>query len=204
LDASSVDDAGGRGNPVIEAIRSRRSVRKMRTDLLPTKEQIETILEAAIWAPNHHLTEPWRFVVIAGDERSRLGDALAEALLSTFPDTIPEKLEMERLKPLSAPVIVTMVASPQTGPKIVPQEELVAAGAALQNMLLAAHSLGMSSMVRTGVHGFSERMKGYFGMKEGESLVGMVYLGYPAEASPIGKRSGHREKTSWRGTLPLQ
>jgi nitroreductase len=205
LDASSSasfssddNDAPGGVNPVIQAIRSRRSIRKMLTDS-PTKEQVATILEAATWAPNHHLTEPWRFVVIASDERRRLGDALAEALLLTSPETPHEKVEMERAKPLTAPVIIAMVASPQVGPKIVPQEELIAAGAALQNMLLAAHALGLSTMVRTGVHGFSDRMRLYFEMNEGESLVGMVYLGYPSERPPLGKRSGYHNKTNWRG-----
>jgi len=199
LGASSGRGAVREVNPVIEAIKTRRSNRKVRADLMLTKEQIETIMEAATWAPTHHLTEPWRFVVIAGDERGVLGRALAEALLSTFPDSPPEKLQTERERPLTAPVIVTMVSSPHAGPKIVQQEELIAAGAALQNMLLAAHSLGISTTVRTGVHGFSERMRRYFEMKDGESLVGMVYLGYPSEPPPVGKRTGYRDKTNWRG-----
>ena len=67
-------------NPVIDAIRSRRSVRIMRTDVVPSRDQIEAIVEAATWAPNHHLTEPWRFVIITGYGRNRLGEVLAQAL----------------------------------------------------------------------------------------------------------------------------
>ncbi len=186
-------------NPVIEAIRSRRSIRKMRLDLSPTREQVTEIIEAATWAPNHHLTEPWRFIVIAGEERRRLGEALAEAMVLVFPDTPKEKLELERTKPLSAPVILTVVSAVRVGPKILEQEELIAAGAALQNVLLAAQALGLSTMVRTGAHSYSERMRRFLELREDESLVGMVYLGYGSEPQPIGKRTDLQEKTVWRG-----
>ncbi|MDA4135271.1 MAG: nitroreductase [Thaumarchaeota archaeon] len=186
-------------NPVIEAIRSRRSIRKMRLDLSPTREQVTEIIEAATWAPNHHLTEPWRFIVIAGEERRRLGEALAEAMVLVFPDTPKEKLELERAKPLSAPVILTVVSAVRVGPKILEQEELIAAGAALQNVLLAAQALGLSTMVRTGAHSYSERMRRFLELREDESLVGMVYLGYGSEPQPIGKRTDPQEKTVWRG-----
>lgn len=186
-------------NPVIEAIRSRRSIRKMRPDLSPTREQVADIIEAATWAPNHNLTEPWRFIVIAGEERSRLGDALAEALVLAFPDTPKEKLELERTKPLSAPVILTVISAAKAGPKILEREELIAAGAALQNVLLAAQALGLSTMVRTGAHSYSERMRQYLGLGEGESLVGMVYLGYGSEPQPVGNRTDPEQKTVWRG-----
>lgn len=170
----------------------------MHSDRVPTKEQVSVLIEAATWAPNHHLTEPWRFIVFAGSERTGLGDALAGALASTFPDTPKERLELERIKPLSAPVVLTVISAAKKGPKIVEREELVAAGAALQNILLAAHATGLSTMVRTGVHAYSDGMRTFFGLREGESLVGMVYLGYASEPSPTGKRSDPSLATEWR------
>jgi nitroreductase len=189
-------------NPVVEAIKSRRSIRKMRSDLSPTREQVVMLVEAAAWAPNHYLTEPWRFIVITGEERTKLGDALAASLAHKFPDTPEEKVELERVKPLSAPVILTVIAATKVGPKIVEQEELIAAGAALQNILLAAQSAGLSTMVRTGAHAYTERMRRFFGLKKGESLVGMVYVGYGSETQPIGRRTDPMAKTVWRGTWP--
>ena len=191
--------AGGPLNPILDAIHSRRNTKKLRAEPPPTREQIETIIEAATWAPNHHMTEPWRFVVVGGEERRRLGDALTEALMSTFPETTKQMQDIERVKPLDAPVIVTVIASPKMGPKIVAQEEMIAAGAALQNALLAAESMGLGTMIRTGLHGFSERMREYFDMKQGESLVGMVYVGYTSEAPQAKTRTDYREKTIWRG-----
>ncbi|MBW7457383.1 nitroreductase family protein, partial [Paenibacillus sepulcri] len=61
---------------IIEAIHTRRSIGRVKEDPI-AKEQIETILEAGIWAPNHRLTQPWRFFVMSGDGRNRLGDAYA-------------------------------------------------------------------------------------------------------------------------------
>lgn len=184
-------------NPVIEAIKSRRSIRKMKPDPPVTKEQVETILEAAVWAPNHYLTEPWRFVVLMGDERAKLGDAMSKALMA-FGSPTPEQLDIERKRPLNASAIIALISTPKSNPKIVPQEEMVAAGAALQNMLLAAHSLGLGAMVRTGSHAYSETIRKFFAMTEAERLVGLVYLGHILEPPPPGKRAGISEKVTWR------
>ncbi|MDA4113158.1 MAG: nitroreductase [Thaumarchaeota archaeon] len=185
-------------NPVIDAIRSRRTVKKMDTERSPTKDQIDAIIEAAMWAPNHHMTEPWRFVVVSGQGRRRLGEALAAASLSGPGERpVPERVEIERSKPLAAPVIVALISSPQVGEKIVPQEELIAAGAALQNMLLAAHSLGLGSFVRTGLLAYSDEVRHLFGINEREVLVGMVYLGYVAGPVTPGRRSPAEGKVTW-------
>ena len=196
-------------NQVIETIRSRRSIRKMREDP-PTREQIEQILEASTWAPNHFLTEPWRFVVISGEERKKLGDVLAQAVASKMPQQKTEdpeqqkrdeeQLRAEREKPLSAPVIIAAIFSPRNDEaKIVQQEELVAAGAALQNLLLAAHSLGLGAIIRTGKQAYAEQVRSYLGIREKESLLGLVFLGYPSEPPRPTKRTPIDAKVQWRG-----
>ncbi|MGI0091279.1 MAG: nitroreductase family protein [Nitrososphaerales archaeon] len=191
---------------VIESIRSRRSVRKMTGDV-PPREQIEQILEAASWAPNHHLTEPWRFIVIARDERKKLGEVLAEAVANKTQKTEDpeqkkrdeEQLRVEREKPLSAPVVIAAIFSPKDEAKVIPQEELVAAGAALQNLLIAAHSLVLGTMIRTGRHSYAEQVRAFLGLNEKESLLGLVYLGYPSEPPKQTKRTPIDVKVEWRG-----
>lgn len=187
-------------NPVLEAITSRRSAKKLLSDSPVSRELVETIIEAATWAPNHHMTEPWRFVVMAGDGRIRLGEAMSAALGSSAQGTTQERLDAERNKPLGASVIIALISSPKIGPNFVPQEEIVAAGAALQNMLLAAHSLGLGSMVRTGLHVYSNVMSRFFELNEHESVVGLVYLGNVAEPPPQGRRSGIAGRVEWRLT----
>ena len=189
-------------NPVIEAIKSRRSVKNVNLEEIPPQHLIIEILEAATWAPNHHLTEPWRFVVIARGERQRLGDSMAEALRSkmkTDDPRVEDVLKVEREKALRAPVIIAVISSPKPGEKIVPQEELIAVGAALQNILLAAHSLGLGAIVRTGPNSYLDPVRSYFGLQDNESLVGLVYLGYPLETPAPSKRSPLETKVQWRG-----
>jgi len=177
-------------------------VKNVDKEKMPDQHLISEILEAATWAPNHHMTEPWRFVVIAKEERLRLGDAMAEALRTKMQTDVPraeEVLKLEREKTLRSPVIIALISSQMVGEKIVPQEEMVAAGAALQNMLLAAHSLGLGAMVRTGAHSYLPPVRAYFGLQEKESLVGLVYLGYPIEPPGVSKRSPLEGKVEWRG-----
>jgi len=187
-------------NPIIEAIKSRRSARILKQDTVPSRDLIESVIDAAIWAPNHHLTEPWRFVVITGDQRMRLGEALAKALKNdpTQKQINEEMLRVEREKPLRAPVIIAVISSPREEEKIVQQEEVVAGGAALQNMLLAAHSLGFGTMIKTGSHAYLEPVREYLGLKGKESLIGFVYLGYPIEPPRPSKRSPLGSKVEWR------
>jgi nitroreductase len=167
----------------------------------PSRELVEKVLDAAIWAPNHHLTEPWRFVVLAGGERRQLGDRLSSALEQQIQSEQQkdELLKSEREKPLSAPVIIAMIFSPKDGAKIIPQEELVAAGASLENALLAAHSLGLGTFVRTGSHAYSETIRRYLEMKDKESLLAFIYLGYPAEPARPTSRTPVAAKIAWRG-----
>jgi nitroreductase len=169
----------------------------------PSREIIEEILEAATWAPNHHLTEPWRFVVIANEDRLKLGEAMAEALENTLKKDDPrneEILKAEKQKPLRSPVIIAVVLSPKTGEeKIVELEETVAAGAALQNLLLAAHALGLGTMVRTGKHSFEEPVRKYLKMTEKEKLVGLVYTGYASEPGRPTNRKPVDAQAEWRG-----
>ena len=103
-------------NEVIDAIRMRRTVKKMDPARAPPRAELEAIMEAASWAPNHHMTEPWRFVVLEKDARRRLGVVLADALGGASAGPVPdERLEKERDKPLSTPVVIALIGSPGRG-----------------------------------------------------------------------------------------
>ncbi|MGH7417826.1 MAG: nitroreductase family protein, partial [Candidatus Rokuibacteriota bacterium] len=78
---------------VIEAIKARRSIPKLRPDAVP-REIIEQMLEAAVWAPNHRLTEPWRFYVLTGDAKRRFAEIRRRFRAATFPN--PEAPEAVR------------------------------------------------------------------------------------------------------------
>lgn len=187
-------------NPVIETIKARRSTRQFKEEL-PERSVIEQIIEASTYAPNHHLTEPWRFVVVSGEARIRLGEAMAASLREKESMSAPSAsgVELEKKKPLRAPVIICLVCSPQlSNEKVLVQEETVACGAALQNMLLAIQSLGLASWVRTGASAYSEAVRQYLNLEPNEFLIGMVYIGIQAEPPPSSKRSAASSKVIWQ------
>lgn len=185
---------------VWQAIRGRRSVGVMKPDA-PPREWIEQILEAATWAPSHHRTEPWRFFVLTGEARKRLGEVIAdivrERLNDSEMDEAKAQLERERNKPLRAPVIIAVAVSPSDDPKVMELEELEAVACAVQNMMLAAHALGLGTIWRTGQIAYEPRLRTFFGLTGREKLLGFVYVGFPKGPLPEGKRIPVAEKTVW-------
>jgi nitroreductase len=187
---------------VFETIKRRRSIGKM-TGERPSREQIERLLEAATHAPNHHKVQPWKFIVLAGKARERLGAVMAESLAGRLEETASDKaqavLNKERTKLLRAPVIIVVVAEPPHQPKVLEIENIEATAAAVQNMLLAAEELGLACMWRTGDAAYDPRVKQWLGLAPGEHIVSMLYVGFPAiprlERVPI----PFKEKTTWLG-----
>ncbi|MDB4896571.1 MAG: nitroreductase, partial [Firmicutes bacterium] len=159
------------------------------------------ILEAGTWAPNHHHTEPWRFFVLTGEGRKPLGRVMAAVAAEKMDDPeSPEnqaRLQNEEAKALRAPVIIAVTAHPAGKPNVVREEEIAATSAAVQNMLLAAHGLGLGAVWRTGPAAQHPRTNELFGLEPGEELVGFVYMGYPDMEAPRRHRASVADKTTW-------
>lgn len=181
----------------IEAILTRHSVPKVTEQALPRGE-IEKLLEAAVRAPTHHLTQPWRFVVLAGSARDELGTAWVAGQEKTGKDTTGLAEKTRR-----APVIICVIDSPHLdNPKCVEVEEHYAVGAAMQNVLLAAHALGLGAMIRTGTCATFEEVRNFLGVGDDETIAGLIYVGYPAPEDagrPMARRTPATEVTEWRG-----
>jgi nitroreductase len=179
-----------------EAIMTRRSVPQLEGS--PSREAVERLLRAAVRAPTHHLTQPWRFVVLTGDARGELGDTWAAGVAGRGQD--PAGV---RAKCFRAPVIICIIERPKTHlPKVVDIEEHHATGAAMQNMLLAAHDCGLGAMLRTGPAATLPEVRAYLGVTEDEIIAGFIYLGYPPqgdELRPMTRRSDPDDVTEWRG-----
>src|SRR5512133_1190526 len=91
----------------LEAIFTRQSTPKLLPDPVP-QELIERVLAAAVQAPNHYRVRPWRFVVLRGQARDRLGSLFGEILHQKQADISEPALEKERAKPLRAPVLIAV------------------------------------------------------------------------------------------------
>jgi len=185
-------------NPVLDAIRGRRSIGKM-TDETPDRSLIRQVLEAAIWAPNHHLTEPWRFFVLQGESRADLGRVMGDIAAKREADPARQHAVATKAaaKPLRAPCVIAIAVEPADDGSIPEIEEIAAGSAAVQNMLLAAHSLGLAAIWRSGWVAFEPEIAAHFNLPPHARMLGFVYLGYPAMDAPARQRRPIDEVTTW-------
>jgi nitroreductase len=190
---------------VFEAIESRRSIGKMKGDPV-SRGHVERILESAIHAPNHGITEPWRFYVFAGKGRGKLARARAElAEIQAEEEGEDEELaagriSRERKKAFRAPVIVAVI-SVAGRDEVETLENYAACAAAVQNMQLTAHSLGLGAMWRTGVHAYHDYMRDFFDLGEGDHVVAYLYIGYPDMDEQRRRRKPVEQFTTWYGEV---
>ena len=193
--------AGHPQHPVLAAIRDRRSIGRVRPER-PDRATIARLLEAATWAPNHRLTQPWRFVVLAGEARNALGETIGRAQAARHPEGSEDAAVAYAKaagKPLRAPVVIAVAVEPTVAPKVVEIEEVTAGAAAIQNLLLAAHAEGLAAIWRTGDPCYDPAVKAHLGLPEGAFVLGFVYLGYPDGAPPTRERIPAPALTRWLG-----
>jgi nitroreductase len=185
---------------IFEAIHSRQSIGNVEPDAVP-REVIEKMLSAAVQAPNHYKVRPWRFVVLTGKGRERLGEVMVETARQKFSDlpqeTLTKALEKERSKPLRAPLLVAVGVDKPSEPKVLDIENVCAAAAACQNLLLAAHGLGLAAKWRTGDMALDPRVKEFLGFSADQHLIAFLYIGYPADELESVQRPSFEDRTVW-------
>jgi nitroreductase len=164
-------------NRVIDLIRSRVSCPKL-GGLAPNKEELEAILSCAVRAPDHARLKPWHFHVVQGDALVRLGNVFANEAEADGCGAV-DKLTKCRNMPLRAPMMIVAVCEPALNSKVPIEEQVLAVGAAIQNMQIAISSLDYGSIWRTGVMAESAQVKEAFGLSAQGSIVGFVYVGQP-------------------------
>lgn len=187
----------------LEAIAGRQSLIKFLPDR-PSADAIQTLLGAAVRAPNHHRNEPWRFIVLAGTARERLGDAFAVCARAHSKldagATLDAVVAAERAKALRSPVIVVVACVRNEHPKAMAIEDVEATAAAVENLLLAAHAMGLAAAWRTGKPAYDADVKRHLGLRAEDDIVAFVYLGYPiAERPPMTTRGPIESVTRWDG-----
>jgi len=180
---------------VLEAIRT-RVMRPKVGAAEPSKADLEELLEAAVRAPTHHLTEPWRFYVLSGESRGLLANAIAAASIDAGTDEDAARADAEK-KVGRAPVIVVFTCLPGDAPDVVEQEEIASVAMAIENFLLAAHAKGFGAMLRTGSAAYHPAIREQLGLADAETVVGFVYLGYPEGQRALTERTAASERTTW-------
>ena len=170
----------------------------------PDDEALGRILAAGASAPDHGRLRAWRFIVVRGDARERLGEVFAEALRNRQPDAPEAALEQERQRPLRAPLVVALAARiDPRHPKIPEIEQILSAGAAAQNVLLASHALGFGAKWLTGAAAYDDHVKGALGLEPGDRLIGFLHIGTVAGEAPRVPHADPREHIlEWRDAPP--
>lgn len=167
----------------LDALLTRRSGALL-TDPAPDDEALATMLRAGMRAADHGRLQPWRFIVLRGAAREKLGEVIVESVLRQEPDAPAALLKREREKPLRAPLILVVAAETIESHKVPVIEQVLAAGAAAQNVLLAAYAMGFGAMWRTGAPAYDSHVKNALGLKRGDQIVGFLYIGTPAAPLP--------------------
>jgi nitroreductase len=181
---------------LFEAIHGRTTVKQVKPDALP-RDLIEKLLSAGAQAPNHHKVRPWRFVVLTGDGRKKLGDVMSASFLDRNPGAPAEGVDKIRALPLRAPVVIAVGVDKPADTKIIEVENIAAASAACQNILLAAHALGLGAIWRTGEWARDAKVKEFFGFAEDQHIVGFIYVGYPDVMPEPYTRIGFEDRVTW-------
>ena len=166
-------------------------------DQSPSHAEIEELLELAVRAPNHHRTEPWRFHVLEGEAKHRLAHAMIDEAVEAGTDEARAEEDAAK-KVARAPMIVVFTVIPSTDEKVVEQEEIVSVAMAMQNFLLGAYAKGLGAMLRTGTTAYHASIARHLDLEPNESVVGFVYIGYPAGDREPTPRTSASERTRWR------
>lgn len=180
----------------LDVIFTRHSISKVRPDPVP-RELVEKMLSAAAQAPNHFRVRPWRFIVLTGDARSRLGEVMAQAHHARHPNATAAELNIERARPLRAPVIVAVGVDKPAESKVIEIENVCAAASAAQNILLTAHAIGLGAMWRTGPNATEPAVKKFLGLEPDQHLIAFIYVGYPEILPEPPERPSHEDRTVW-------
>ncbi len=184
----------------IDLLRNRRSARRL-VEPGPDEASLGLMLASAVRAPDHGRLRPWRFLLIRGNAREHFGALLAGHLARRQPAASAESLERERQKAMRAPAIIVVAAMLRAEARVPRIEQVLAAGAAAEHIMLAAQALGFGAMWKTGDAAYDPQIKAALGLDSGDDIVGFLYVGsVPPESGSEPERPDWRACTSdWAG-----
>jgi nitroreductase len=183
---------------VSDAISTRRSIKRF-TSRSVTREEMETLLAAAVAAPNHRLTQPWRFYVLGPEARQAYGLVLGERKARKLedPDAARAMREAVSAEHRALPAMLVVAVADNENPEI-REEDYAAVMMAIQNLSLACVELGLGTHVKTGAIMSDPAARAAAGVQDNERIVAVVNIGEPAEVPPAKKRESAATFTTWR------
>lgn len=167
-----------------DIIRSRRSISNFNGQpvALPL---VQDLLETAVYAPNHRMTEPWRFIIISGDSRVTYATIRAEMMLDKVnpqgDDQRQQLFEGTYNKFMAVPLFVVVVMNHHEKPEV-REEDYAATACVIQNFLLLASDAGLSTCWKTYKEDL--RLRDFLQLTPDEKVVGIVHTGYADDPAP--------------------
>jgi len=182
---------------LLEIIEKRRSIKRF-TDREITREEIEKLLEPAVLAPNHGMTEPWGFIVMGEEARRAYGQVLGRRRASRVDEPELKEKMMERATrgAVETPAIVAVTVNLDDDPET-REEDYAATFMAIQNILLRAVDLGLGTQIKTGAVMEDPELREALGVEEGRRIIALVFIGEPAEIPAAKERAPASERTVW-------
>ncbi|MGV1914176.1 nitroreductase family protein [Rhizobium sp. 22-785-1] len=165
----------------------------------PSREELEEILRLTVRVPDHGKIAPWRFVVIRGDERERLGEAALALALKKNPELSVDFQSVERTRFTRAPVVIAVVSEAGPHVKIPEWEQIMSAGAVCLNLLMAVNAHGYAANWLTEWVSYDLDFLPEMGVGEEEKVAGLIYVGsttFPPVERP---RPDLSEVVTWVG-----
>jgi nitroreductase len=146
----------------------------------PSPGEIDKLLTIACRVPDHGKLTPWRFIVFEGEARLAAGTAIAAAFRGKYPDAKPEQVEFERKRLAHAPLVIAVVSRAAPHVKIPEWEQVLSAGAAAMNLVVAAHALGYGANWITGWYAYDRGVLDALGLAPHERIAGFIHIGTPS------------------------
>lgn len=185
---------------ITEIIKDRRTIYpEFFSDRKVHKEQIERILNNAIWAPTHGMTQPWRFQVFMEEGKDKLGQFMKALYLQKIPKEEQSEIKLNRMtdRPKRASAIIVVNMERQKEERIPEIEEIEAVACAVQNMYLTCTAYGLGGFWSTPKLIYTKEMNDFLGLGEKDRCLGLFYVGYPAQEWPKGQRKPIEYVTKW-------
>jgi nitroreductase len=164
----------------LDLLKTRRSFKPMELSAPgPTAAELDTLLTIASRVPDHGKLAPWRFIVFDGEARRAAGDAIVKAFHAKYPDATAEQAEAERERLTRAPLVIAVISRAAPHVKIPEWEQVLSAGAAAMNLVLAAHALGYGAGWITEWYAYDRAVLDALGLASHERIAGFVHIGTP-------------------------
>jgi nitroreductase len=140
---------------------------------------------------------PWRFVVLTGEGLNKLGNVMGASQQERHPEFPSEAFDKCRVLPLRAPVVIAVGVDKPSEEKVLEIENVCAAAAATQNLLLAAQAMGLGTKWRTSEWARDSMVKKFLGFEADQHIIGFIYVGYPEFVVEQPPRPSFEDRTIW-------